>query len=191
MKRVRGEPRIDRLVTDGLRLGVSPHIARPVYIDGLHPWLISIGDYVTLGPYVAVITHDTSLHQYTGATRLGRVDIGDRVYVGVGAIVLPGTTIGADSVIGAGAVVHGDVPAGSLVLGNPGKASPIKPVAAWYQASVKRSPNWPGEGWNVETGITEDRKREQRDALADGAAGYVPAGPAPDSPYALRKRRKA
>jgi maltose O-acetyltransferase len=189
INRVRGEPSIERLVAQGLRLGEKPHIAHPLYVDGLHPWLITIGDYVTLGPYVSIITHDASLQAYTGSTRLGRVDIADRVYVGVGAILLPGTTIGADSVIGAGAVVHGEIPPASLVLGNPGKASPIKQVAAWQRASAARAPNWPGRGSSADTGITEERKREQRDALAGGASGYVPAPAPPGSPYELEQRR--
>ena len=174
------------MVSQGLRLGVRPHFGHPVYIDGLHPWLITIGDYVTLGPYVALITHDSSLRHHTGSTRLGRVDIADHVYVGVGAIVLPGTSIGENSVIGAGAVVHGDVPADSLVVGNPGKASPIKSVAAWYRASAARAPSWPREGWSLASGITEERKHEQREALADRASGYVPARAAPNSPYERR-----
>jgi maltose O-acetyltransferase len=186
---VRGQPSIERLVDDGLRLGEKPHIASPIYVDGLHPWLITIGDYVTLGPYVAIITHDASLQGYTGSTRLGRVDIGDRVYVGVGAILLPGTTIGEDSVIGAGAVVHGEVPPASLVLGNPGKASPIKQVAAWHRASAARAPNWPLENSSMDTDITEERKREQREALANGVSGYVPGSPPPSSPYELEQRR--
>ncbi len=168
-----------------MRLGVKPHIASPVYIDGLYPWLITIGDYVTLGPYASVITHDSSLHHHTGTTRLGRVDIGDRVYVGVGAILLPGTVIGEDSVVGAGAVVHGEVPPGSLVSGNPGQVSPIKAVAAWYRASAARSPNWSGR----DVALTEAEKHEQREALAGGAAAYVPAQITPGSPFEQRQRR--
>jgi maltose O-acetyltransferase len=183
--RLRGEANLERLVAQGLQLGEGTHIARPVYFDRLHPWLITIGDYVTLGPYVAVITHDASLAHYTGQTRLGRVDVGARVNVGVGAVLLPGTDIGADSVVGAGAVVHGEIPPGSLVVGNPPKVSPIKAVAAWHRASAKRAPNWPPEGWTLVSGITEDRKRTQRAALADGASGYVPALAAPGSPHAL------
>ena len=191
LDRLRGQPSLNQLVALGLRLGERPHIASPVYIDGLHPWLIEIGDYVTLAPYVALITHDASLHNHTGRTRLGRVTIEDRVYVSTGAIILPGTTIGADSVVGAGAVVHGDVPAESLVLGNPAKVSPIKTAVAWQQMSAARSPSWPSEGWNLATGITEERKREQREALADNAAGYVPARAHPGSPFELAERRKA
>jgi maltose O-acetyltransferase len=174
---------MDRLVSQGLQLGEGTHIAHPIYIDQLHPWLITIDDYVTLGPYVAIITHDASLNQHTGQTRLGRVTVGKRVYIGVGAILLPGTSIGDDSVVGAGAVVHGDIPPGSLVMGNPAKASPIKPVAAWHQASAARAPSWPDAGWTIFSGITEERKNEQREALAGVASGYVPAEPAPGSPF--------
>ena len=183
MDRLRGEPYLERLVAQGLELGVDTHISRPLYIDQLHPWLVTIGDHVTIGPYVAIITHDTSLVQHTGQTRLGRVVLGDRAYIGVGAILLPGTTIGEDSVVGAGAVVHGQVPPASLAIGNPAKISPVKSAAAWQRASAARAPNWPSHGWMIHSGITEERKREQRDALANGRSGYVPAGPAPDSPF--------
>jgi len=176
---------MDQLVAQGLRLGEGTHIARPIYIDRLHPWLITIDDYATLGPYVAIITHDATLNQHTGQTRLGRVTVGKRVHLGVGAILLPGTSIGDDSVVGAGAVVHGDVPPVSLVVGNPAKTSPIKSVVAWHWASAARAPSWPDEGWTIHSGITEDRKLEQREALANGGSGYVPAEPAPGSPFEL------
>jgi maltose O-acetyltransferase len=179
---------MDRLVAQGLHLGESTHIGSPIYIDQLHPWLITIEDYATVGPYVAIITHDASLNQHTGQTRLGRVTIGKRAYVGVGAILLPGTIIGDDSVVGAGAVVHGDVPPGSLVVGNPAKTSPIKSVAAWHMASAARAPSWPDAGWTIFSGITDERKREQREALASGGSGYVPAEPAPGSPFVLAQR---
>jgi len=181
--RLRGDPHVDRLVAQGLQLGADTHISRPIYIDQLHPWLITIEDHVTIGPYVAIITHDTSLVQHTGQTRLGRVILGKRVYVGVGAILLPGTIVGEDSVIGAGAVVHGQVPPESLALGNPAKISPIKSAAAWQLASAARAPNWPYQGWTIYSGITDARKREQRETLANGVSGYVPALPAPDSPF--------
>lgn len=184
--RLRGEPNIDWMVAQGLQLGEGTHLAQPIYFDRLHPWLITIDDYVTLAPYVAVVTHDPSLGHHTGQTRIGRVTVGKRVQVGVGAVLLPGTNIGEDSVIGAGAVVHGEVPAGSLVVGNPAKVSPVKTVVAFQRASAARSPNWPLEGWTMPSGITEERKREQREALADGVSGYVPADPAPGSPHVVR-----
>jgi acetyltransferase-like isoleucine patch superfamily enzyme len=188
MDRLREQPNIEWMVAEGLQLGKGTHIAQPLYLDRLHPWLITIDDYATLAPYVALVTHDASLNQYTGQTRLGCVIVGKRVNVGVGAILLPGTTIGEDSVVGAGAVVHGEIPPGSLVVGNPAKVSPIRPVAAWHRASAARAPSWPHEGWAISS-ITQERKRMQRDALADGASGYVPARAAPGSPYALANQQ--
>jgi maltose O-acetyltransferase len=186
--RLRGKPTIEHLVAQGMQLGVGVHLSHELYIDGLNPWLISIGDYATLSPYVALITHDTSLVHHTGQSRLGRVVVGDRVYVGVGAILLPGTNIGADSVVGAGAVVHGEIPPGSLALGNPAKASPIKGAVAWQRASAARAPSWPYEGSTTSSGITEAGKREQLEALAEGV-GYVTGRPAPGSPGSLARQR--
>ena len=191
LQRVRGGSNVRYLIAQGMRVGDRVRISNPVYIDANLPWLIEIDDHATLTPYVAIITHDSSLYNHTGRTRLGRVTIGARVYVGFGAIILPGTTIGADSVVGAGAVVQGDVPAGSLVLGNPGKVSPIRTAVAWQQMSAARAPSWPRDGWTIPTGITEEHKREQREALADNGAGYVPARADPGSPFDLAERRKA
>jgi lipopolysaccharide O-acetyltransferase len=47
--------------------------------------------------------------------------VGDRVFLGIGSIVKPGVTIGADAYIGAGAVVREDVPEGGLVVGSPAR----------------------------------------------------------------------
>jgi hypothetical protein len=180
---------LDKLVAQGMELGEHTHISPQVYIDGLHPWLIRIEDYVTLGPYSSIITHDASLGHYTDQTRLGRVVLRKRAYVGVGAILLPGTTIGEDCVVGAGAVVHGVIPAGSLVMGNPAKVTPIKGIVAWHKATARRAPNWPSDGWTIFSGITEERKRAQREALeAPGAFGFVPAAAAPESPFRASPR---
>jgi hypothetical protein len=111
------------------------------------------------------------------------------VNVGVGAVHQPGTNIGEDSVVGAGAVVHGEIPPGSLVVGNPAEVSPLKSVVAWHRVSAARAPTWPDEGWTITSGITEARKREQREALVDAPSGFVPATAAPGSPHALKVQR--
>jgi maltose O-acetyltransferase len=49
------------------------------------------------------------------------VSIGANVWIGAGAIILPGVTIGADALVGAGAVVTRDVRPGATVVGNPAK----------------------------------------------------------------------
>ena len=47
------------------------------------------------------------------------ISVGDRVWIGGNAVILPGVTIGRDTVIGAGSVVTRDIPAGVLAVGNP------------------------------------------------------------------------
>jgi maltose O-acetyltransferase len=56
-----------------------------------------------------------------GTQRTAAVEIGDNVFVGMGAKILKGSTIGDDAVIGAGAVVAGSIPAGVIAAGNPAR----------------------------------------------------------------------
>ena len=83
---------------------------------------VTIGDGTQVGPGVQILAAD---HPRDAATRakgleLGRpVTIGRNVWIGAGAIILPGVTIGDDAVIGAGSVVTREVPAGATVMGNP------------------------------------------------------------------------
>jgi maltose O-acetyltransferase len=174
LQRLRGEQNVDRLVAAGLELGTGTFIARDVYLDPGHPWLITIGDDAGLSPGVIVMAHDASMRRHMGYTRIGRVVIGKRVFVGAGAIILPGSRIGDDSIVGAGAVVRGGVPPDSLVVGNPGKVvTDVTSVAAWHLEAAMRGPCWPHEGWTLGRGITEARKRAQREALENGISGYL------------------
>ncbi|MBQ8696593.1 MAG: sugar O-acetyltransferase [Clostridia bacterium] len=83
---------------------------------------IYIGDSVMIAPNVTIATgtHPVcpelreKVYQYNLPVR-----IGNRVWIGAGAIILPGVTIGEDSVIGAGSVVTKDIPAGVVAVGNP------------------------------------------------------------------------
>jgi maltose O-acetyltransferase len=90
----------------------------------LDPGLVRIGAQTQLGPYVQLYTAD---HPREAAVRAAGpelakpITIGTRVWIGGGAIVLPGVTIGDDSTIGAGSVVSRDVPSGVVAAGNPCK----------------------------------------------------------------------
>lgn len=61
------------------------------------------------------------VHLAPGATVCGCVTVGDNVMIGAGSVILPRLIIGRDSIIGAGAVVTKDVPARSVIVGNPGR----------------------------------------------------------------------
>jgi maltose O-acetyltransferase len=82
---------------------------------------VRVGSFTQFGPAVQIYT---PLHPFNAEQRreheYGKpVDIGSDVWVGGGAIVLPGVTIGSRSVIGAGSVVTRDVPASVFAAGNP------------------------------------------------------------------------
>ena len=85
---------------------------------------VAIGDGTQIGPNVQILTADHPRDPAARATGLefGRpVAIGRNVWIGGGAIILPGVAIGDDAIIGAGSVVTRDVPANGLAVGNPAR----------------------------------------------------------------------
>jgi maltose O-acetyltransferase len=85
---------------------------------------VTIGDKTQIGPGVQILTADHPRDAAGRASGLefGRpIHIGRNVWIGGGAIVLPGVTIGDDGLIGAGSVVTRDVPAGATAFGNPAR----------------------------------------------------------------------
>ena len=85
---------------------------------------IEIGDDLQMAPAVQLYTATHPLdpaHRAAGLEMAYPIRIGSNVWIGGGAIVLPGVTIGEGAVIGAGSVVRSDVPASTLVVGNPAR----------------------------------------------------------------------
>jgi maltose O-acetyltransferase len=87
--------------------------------DPSHCFLISIGDNCTICPNVRLIAHDASTKKHLGHTKIGTIDIKENCFLGDSVIVLPGVTIGPNTIIGAGSVVTKTVPANSVAAGNP------------------------------------------------------------------------
>jgi len=85
---------------------------------------VEIGDQTQIGPAVQILTadHPRDPAQRAEGVEFGKpVTIGRNVWIGGGAVILPGVTIGDDAVIGAGSVVTRDVPAGATAVGNPAR----------------------------------------------------------------------
>ena len=82
---------------------------------------IRTGDDVSIGPDATILTlgHDPQSPEFVD--RGGDVIIGNRVWIGYGALVLPGLKIGDGAVVGARAVVTKDVEAFAIVAGNPAR----------------------------------------------------------------------
>jgi acetyltransferase-like isoleucine patch superfamily enzyme len=83
-----------------------------------------------IGSYVEIFDSDFhELHsdrRRGGSPAMGAVDLGENVFIGDGAKILKGVTIGSDSVVGAGSVVTRSVPAGVIAAGNPARV--IRPL---------------------------------------------------------------
>lgn len=88
-------------------------------IDFGHGYLISIGDNVTIASDVRLLTHDASTKKMLGYSKIGKIQIGNNVFIGAQTIILPNVTIGDYVVIGAGSVVAKDIPGNSVAIGNP------------------------------------------------------------------------
>lgn len=102
------------------------HFGKNVYanyhltcVDDTH---IFIGDYTKIGPNVTIVTAThpidpklrEEMYQYNKPVHIGRC-----CWIGACAVILPGVTIGDNSVIGAGSVVTKDIPANVVAVGNP------------------------------------------------------------------------
>lgn len=93
---------------------------------GSEPFLVTIGNKVTITSGVKIITHDGStwlVHDDEGNRyqHYARVVIGDNVFIGVNTIIMPGVTIGNNVVVGAGSVVTKNIPDNSVAVGNPAR----------------------------------------------------------------------
>lgn len=106
--------------------GHHVHFGKNVYanfnltlVDDTH---IYVGDYTMIGPNVTIATAGHPIlpvlreqaYQYNASVHIGR-----NCWLGAGVIVLPGVTIGDNSVIGAGSIVTKDIPANVIAVGNP------------------------------------------------------------------------
>ncbi len=108
---------------ENIRIGNNSDIGIDCQIWGT----VCIGDDSFMGPEVVIRTNNHKFDRtdipmrIQGFTEEQPVTIGDDVWIGQRAIILPGVRIGDHAIVGAGAVVTKDVPAGAIVGGNPAR----------------------------------------------------------------------
>jgi acetyltransferase-like isoleucine patch superfamily enzyme len=113
----------------GARIGSGCDLITALSNFGSEPYLIRLGNKVTVASGVRFITHDGSTRVFRAkfpemsrwGNMFGPIIIKDDCFIGVNAVLLPGTTIGAGSIVGAGAVVKGTFPDSSVIAGVPAK----------------------------------------------------------------------
>lgn len=161
---------MEYLLSHGMTVGKNCHIFSAGTIDHTYPHLISFGDNVTVSTNVTILTHDASTNVVGGGTKLGRVSVGNNVFIGTGTIILCGVHIGDNVVIGAGSLVTRDLPGDGVYAGRPAKRiSSMEEYRDKIQKLRGESPDLskirPWDQWN-------DASREDRDkmkaALKDG-----------------------
>ena len=117
--------------------GYQLHIGARTFVNfglvALDVARITIGDDVQIGPRVQLLTPTHPLEPEPRRAKweaAAPITIGDNVWLGGGVIVCPGVTIGADTVVGAGAVVSRDLPPGVLAVGMPARVMRTLPAGA-------------------------------------------------------------
>lgn len=157
--------------TDELRrLGarVGNNFVNYANIDPGHAFLLTIGDDVTLSS-CRILLHDASTKRHFGYSKVGRVEIGNNVFVGADTTILPNVKIGSNVIVGAGSVVVRDIPDNCVAVGNPCK--PVKSYDEFInqnQALFEKAPRFEHYFENK----PESEKKAEYRALKNGGWGF-------------------
>ena len=110
----------------GLKIGENLYV-QGVPNFGSEPFLIEIGNHVTLAEGVSFINHGGDarvtkrIEKYKDGRNFGRIKIGNNTFIGKGTILMPGISIGNNCIIGSLSVVSSSVPDNSVYAGTPVK----------------------------------------------------------------------
>lgn len=158
------------LLSHGMKMGENCSIYSYCGIDAGKPWLITIGDNVIISSNVTILTHDASPNIIHCGTILGKVIIGNNVFIGTRSIILCGTRIGSNVIVGAGSVVTSDLQPNSVYAGVPAKRiCSIEEYRLKYERLRRTRPLIDDiRPWNTWDEATEEEKERLSNALEDG-----------------------
>lgn len=170
--RLRGEYTTEKLVSMGMTVGNNFKRLNGVILDPGHCWLIEIGDNVIMAPRVHILCHDASTKPFLNYTKIGRVSIGNNVFIGAGSVVLPGIEIGNNVIIGANSTITHDIPDNSVVVGSPAKV--ISTLDKYLEKERNRMAASPcyGEEYTLRQNVSMKKRLEQKKELK-GRIGYI------------------
>lgn len=163
---------LKHLIRYGLKVGQNFQMEKGCNIDANFPWLIEIGNNVTMASWVYIAAHDGASKNLLGYSRVGRVKVGNNVFIGTKSIIMPGVTIGQNSIIGANSVVTTNVPANSVVAGVPAKI--ICDIKTYKEKLIKRKELQPvfDSKYTLRGGITREKKEEMIEKLTV-SSGFI------------------
>lgn len=170
--RIRGEYTTEELIKMGMQVGDNFKRLKGTILDPSHCWLIEIGDNVTLAPRVHILCHDASTKQFLNYTKIGRVTIGNNVFVGAETVILPNVTVGNNVVIGANSTVTHDVPNNSVYVGSPARfLCTIDEYLNKERLRMKSAPCY-GEEYTLRKKVPMNKRMLQKRELK-GKIGYI------------------
>ena len=156
----------------GVKIGDNCKFQFDVIIDYSHYWLIEIGNDVTLAPRVHILAHDASTFNHVGYSKIGKVKIGNNVFIGANSTILPGVIIGNNTIIGAGSVVTKDIPENSIAVGNPAKV--IGDIPTFLSKTKEEMSKYPlfEEEYTLRAGVNSEQKLKMINLIND-RYGYI------------------
>lgn len=170
--RIRGEYTTEKLISMGMKVGKNFGRLHGVILDPSHCWLIKIGDNVTMAPRVHILCHDASTKVHLGYTKIGKVTIGNNVFIGAESVVLPDVQIGSNVIIGANSTVTKNIPDNVVAAGNPAKIiCSLDEYLGRHKKNMESAPVY-GEDYTLRGALTEEKKQQMISELQHGI-GYV------------------
>lgn len=170
--RLRGEYTTEKLIKMGMKVGKNFRRLNGVILDPSHCWLIDIGDNVTLAPRVHILCHDASTKQFLNYTKIGKVKIGNNVFVGTESVILPNVKVGNNVIVGANSTISKDIPDNVVAAGNPAKViCSLEEYLERHKENMKEGPVYE-ENYTLRGNLTEDKKNQMIQEL-DNKIGYV------------------
>lgn len=127
----------------GASVGIGTRFVCGIECFGSEPYLISVGDDCLFSSDVMIFTHDggvkvlNSLKYFEYPNdKMGRVKIGNNVFIGHGTIILPNVVVGDNVIVGAGSIVSKDLPHDTVCAGSPAK--PICSLDEYYTRNCEK-----------------------------------------------------
>lgn len=132
------------------------------YNYGTEPYLLSFGNNVHVASGVRFVTHDVTAMMFhhmepeaDHTIRVGTIEVGDNVFIGVDATVLYDVKIGDNVIIAAGEVVNKDLPGGAVYAG-----VPAKKVGDFYEYMRRNQVYSEGVTWKDQDSLSEKKNRQ-------------------------------
>lgn len=163
---------LNHLRKRGLAVGKNLQLEKGCNIDANFPWLITIGDNVTIASWVYLVAHDGAAQKHVGYSKVGKIKIGNNVFIGARSIVLPNVEIGDNCVIGANSVVTKSIPANYVATGNPARV--VMSIEEYTNRLKRNMELLPVYDWEYTiSGGVDAKKKEQMNKELEGSGGFI------------------